>query len=106
MNGDGGMFQLKNPPKDIQEGTLNHLMMIANQIERGNPAEAGYLVSDLIYQVSNRALVITMRVAPLDHEAQAKLLKEAHMQGYAKGLADGKEEAIKEYRRRISAVLV
>ncbi len=103
--GLGHPFLLNPKPKDIHEGTLNHLIQIQNQICTDNPIEAGYLLTDLIDQVSSRGLVITQRVEPLDHIQYQQLIDGAHAEGYAKGKREAHAEAVKQVRRELAEAL-
>ena len=99
------MIALKNPPKDIQEGTENHVAMILNALDSGDPLEAGYLASDLLDQLVCKSLVVTMRVAPLDHQQiaqrEAEIRKEAYEQGFREGCAAGVVTSRKELVAKI-----
>jgi len=54
---------IKNPPKNIQEGTANHVRMIINQLEAGDSREALMLALDLLDQLvgSRPHLRVTIR---------------------------------------------
>lgn len=98
------MYEIKKP-KDIQEGTANHLMMLLNCLETGNVREAQYSAIDLLDQIVCRALVVTKRVEPMDHAAVESLRKEAYEQGLAEGKRLGHEQARKELRAKLAQVI-
>lgn len=58
------MLDLNKNPKDIQDGTLNALIMIHNECEAAGAREAMYQLADLIDQVACRHLVVTMPAGP------------------------------------------
>lgn len=105
------MIALKNPPKDIQEGTANHVAMICNACEAGNAQEAGYLATDLLDQLaSGKNLIVTQYVvAPLNHvqvAAYEAIIKEAEKQAYERGFRDGCMEAADRSRKELIAKIV
>lgn len=101
------MIALKNPPKDIQEGTANHVALICNACEAGNAQEAGYLASDLLDELaSGKNLIVTQWHAPLNHmqiaEREAAITKEA----YERGFRDGCKAAAEKSRKELVAKIV
>lgn len=112
------MLKINPAPKDIQEGTLNALCMIRNEITRSQERfeagridghehvrEAGLQLDDLIDHVLSRALVITRRVEPLDHTAIEKMKKEAYQAGTVAGARHATASEAKRLRGLVNEAL-
>jgi hypothetical protein len=94
-------------PKDIQEGTANHVQMIINDLESGDTSGALYLAIDLQDQLIGKepALVVTRRYPPLDHLAIEKARKEAHEEGFRAGRRQAQADAVKKVTAKVTAAL-
>lgn len=76
--------KLFRPPRDIQEGTANHLIMIIDACRSGNAREAEYLATDLLDQLVCRALLVCRR---------------NETPGYHEGFKAGRETELERSRR-------
>lgn len=97
--------QIKEP-KDIQQGTANHVQMIINYLEAGGPTnvnEALMLAVDLQDQLvgDSPALVVTKRFPPFN----AQLIADERESAYESGLAVGRTEGAEKSRRDVLAKL-